>query len=248
MESSYQNPRPTFRLVEDLLVSRALPSRLRAYDLYPRPRLPPVDQTLQLLRVVCSPRRACSPPRVVHKAFAPSLHGRHAARLHRIVAPTFGLSLLRWMPASWRLVLILAATAIMALAQRYEGGPVAHVLPARACASIEFFRIVDAQGLNSSLIVRHASCPTRSVPRADPRRTTSRSSRATVKRLVIVNTAYDGRPDYHFRAARDARNLAAAVNADVQRASAPVFVPVWVDFLGAVSVPCASVGARVGRR
>ena len=40
---------------------------------------------------------------------------------------------------------------------------------------------------------------------------------AAVKRLVFVNTAFDGRPDYHFRAARDARNLAATVNTDVQR-------------------------------
>ena len=71
---------------------------------------------------------------------------------------------------------------------------------------------------------------------------------AAVKRLVVVNTAFDGRPDYHFRAARDARNIAAGVNAEVQRASAAVFVPVWVDVLGAVSVLCAIVSAREGRR
>ena len=64
------------------------------------------------------------------------------------------ISLLRWIPASWCLVLIFAAPAIVALVQQYEGDPVAHALPAPAGASIEFFRIIDAQGLNAAPIVR----------------------------------------------------------------------------------------------
>ena len=92
--------------------------------------------------------------RAVHKAFVPSLHGRHAALLLFILLPASDLSLFCQMPTPWCLVLIFAATAIMALAQQYEGDPVVHTLPAPAGASIEFFRIVDAQGLNATLIVR----------------------------------------------------------------------------------------------
>ena len=50
-----------------------------------------------------------------------------------------------------------------------------------------------------------------------------------MKRVVIVNTAYDGRPKHHFRAAQDARNRASTVNSAVQRDTAAIFVPVWFD-------------------
>ena len=50
-----------------------------------------------------------------------------------------------------------------------------------------------------------------------------------VQRAVIVNTAFDGLPEYHFEAARDARNLATAVNSAVQRETAAIFVPLWFD-------------------
>ena len=50
-----------------------------------------------------------------------------------------------------------------------------------------------------------------------------------VKRAVIVNTAFDGLPDYHFMAARDARNRATTINSAVQRETAAIFVPLWVD-------------------
>ena len=53
--------------------------------------------------------------------------------------------------------------------------------------------------------------------------------RAAVLRLVVVNTAFDGHPDYHFEAAQYARERAAAANADVQRTTAAIFVPVWFD-------------------
>ena len=76
-------------------------------------------------------------PRAVLKVFVPSKRDHHAAPPHLIVSSASDLFLLCRMPASWCLLLILAATAIMALAQQYEGEPVAHTLPAPAGASID---------------------------------------------------------------------------------------------------------------
>ena len=62
------------------------------------------------------------------------------------------------------LSLLLAVSFLPALGQQYEGDVEANTLPAVDGASIEFFRIKDSQGQNSTLVVRSLSPPSLTTP------------------------------------------------------------------------------------
>ncbi|KAH9930400.1 uncharacterized protein BXZ73DRAFT_77854 [Epithele typhae] len=109
-----------------------------------------------------------------------------------------------------------AASLLAAVhAQQYQGTPSANTLPPVDGATVEFFRINDTLGRNSTLI-NYFSLD-------------SDHDRSKVTRALLINTAFDGRPDIHFRAARDARNLATLNNSAVQRETAAILVPLWFD-------------------
>ena len=136
--------------------------------------------------------------------------------------------------APWLSIVAAAAAFTTVFSQQYEGNFEANTLPSVAGASIEFFRIKDSQNRNSTLIVRQTMILTRLILLTLPCLQNYFSlkpdhDRSAVKRLVIANTAFDGLPDVHFRAARDARNRATQINPDVQRESAAIFVPLWFD-------------------